>query len=358
MNTRRRLDIASVSGDAEEVGFRLGRKYKKLGGSMLSYCKARYRSRGISWQSVLKSAGQFLPYAEDYSPSYVEMMRGYARGSGLAFNELFVNMCGDEKGMCTDIALSNDATADGSVLSAHTEDWREEDQDHLAMVRLKRKGAPAYLAITFGGLEVIGGVNEAGISVTVNSLAPNDIRVGVPKTLVAHEVLSCNRLDRALRACVPAHRGSGYNYNICHRSGEIVSVETSATDFSALPPRQGCLVHTNHYLDPRMHRYETLFSQPEKEMMGYAVSTVVRFNRARRLVRKMLGSADINGLVEVLKDHVNYPDSICGHIDRSLPQHARTKTIYSEVIDVSDRSIWLGLGNPCKSKFHRYDLDA
>ena len=351
-----RLDFINVSGTSHQIGFQLGKRLRSMGKSIVTSCKARYESRDVPWHTVLKNARQFLPYAEEYAPSYLEMIRGYACGSGLRFEDLFVTMCGDEKGMCTDIALSDSSTADGSVLSAHTEDWCEEDKGHLALVKVKRKGSPEYLAMTFGGLEVIGGVNDAGISVTVNSLAPNDVRTGIPKSFVAHQILSCSRLDLAMKACIPETRGSAYNYNICHESGTIACVECSATDFSVLSPAHGLLVHTNHYLDPRMLRYETTFSRAHGSMAGYEASTIVRLNRARRLAKEILGSASVDGLMEILKDHANFPASICAHPDTSVPEQGRTRTIYSEVIDVTHRSMWIGLGNPCKAGFRCYKL--
>jgi len=313
-------------------------------------------SRGISWKAAVARSREYLPYAEEFDPKYIELINGYSKGSGLRFEDLFALLCQDEKGLCTDVAVNEQATCDGSVLSAHTEDWRPADQKHLVLLRCEPRGEPSFLIMTLGGLELVTGLNSAGISCSGNSLEQNDTRVGIPKMFVAHKIMASKRIGEAISASTPPERGSSYNNNICHASGEMFSIEASATDFSVLYPEDGYLVHTNHYLNPRMTTYEGLFSGSERWSLETGSSSVVRYHRALRLVRKEIGNITFQYLAGIMSDHVNHPASICQHAQTRLSPHEQVKTIYATIADLKLLEMNICIGNPCTGKFLRYSL--
>ena len=87
------------------------------------------------------------------------------------------------------------------------------------------------------------------------------------------------------------------------------------------------------------------------------ISSRVRYFRALRMV-KYEESHTIKTLQSVLRDHVNFSNSICNHaIDIKDPLD-REKTINSLVIDLTAREMHLAWGNPCKNPYHTYHLDA
>lgn len=324
---------------------------------MIGNARSNQLSKGISWKAAVARSREYLPYAEEFDPKYTEFISGYSKGSRLRFEDLFALLCQDENGLCTDMAVNQQATCDGSVLSAHTEDWRPANQKHLVLLRCEPGREPAYMIMTLGGLEFVTGLNSAGICCSGNSLEQNDTRVGIPKTFVARRIMASRRIGEAMSVSTPPERGSSYNNNICHASGEMYSIEASATDFSVLYAEDGHLVHTNHYLDPRMARYEKLFSGPGGWSLEIGSSSVVRYHRALRLVRKAIGDITLQHLAGITSDHVNKPASICRHAEAGPPPHQQFKTIYATIADLKLLEMNICIGNPCTGRFLKYSLE-
>jgi len=349
--------IVEALGSHYEIGFKLGERCKDLAESMIEDLRLRVKAAGLDWDKAVSTARKHLPFAEEFDPAYVKWVRGYAEGSGFKFEDLFAYFCQEAGGsLCTDIAVANEVASDGSVLSAHTEDWYPIDEKHLVLVRGKPEGEPAFLAATLGGLQIDCGLNSVGISVTQNSLVQSDVRIGVPQEFVAHKILASKTIGDAMRAALPEKRGSSYNHNLCHSSGELYSLEGSATDFCALYAQEGYLVHTNHYLSQRMAKYEAAFQKANEKAPGAGADTIIRYNRALRLLKRERGKVTVASLKNILSDHVNYPNSICRHIEQSVPPLERYKTIFSIIIDVTHLKVLICHGNPCVGKYREFKL--
>jgi len=344
------LKVVDASGTSGQIGRKLGRACKPEARSMLEDSKTRMRAKGKSWESALALTSLFMPYAEEHDPEYLEWVEGYAEGSGLASEDLMVLLCEGEKGYCTDVAASGEQTRDGTVLLAHNEDWRETDLEHVVLIRIKPKKGPRFFAVTNGGLELILGMNSEGICFTGNSVYPTDERVGIPKLFLSRQQLLARSIDESMAAALPAGRASSYNTNLVHRSGEMYCIEGSATAHAAMYAADGYLVHTNHYLDPRMQKFEAVYGTDDKSLKD-CTGTFVRYNRARRLLRKSLGDVTADTLKAILKDHVNYPNSICNHPMQGYPPHERYGTNFSVIFDLNESKMSVCKGNPCKGKY-------
>jgi len=80
-------------------------------------------------------------------------------------------------------------------------------------------------------------------------------------------------------------------------------------------------------------------------------SSIVRYNRGNRLLKKNLGGITVDKLKEFLSDHVNYPGSICRHI-------THLKTTFSVIINLTTQTMHLARGNPCEVKYREYNFFA
>lgn len=352
----RRLKAVEASGSYQNMGSKVGSACKREIRDMLAEARETIKRNSLEWEKARSNAGKHLPFVEEYDPTQLEYVRGFSKGSGIPFEDLFLLYCLDEKGLCTDIMVNGDATADGGVYSAHSEDWTPSSEKHLVMVKAKPKGRPSHLAMTLGGLQWICGVNSAGLTITGNSLYQNDTRVGVPKLMIAPKVLASETPGDALSAATPQHRASSYNNNISHSSGEMYNVEGTATDFAVLYPDDGYLVHANHYLHPRLAGYEIAFGDEGARTVTGASSTVVRYHRALRLIRSQVGEVTKESLMDIMRDHVNRPGSICRHAQNELPEHERTKTTFAVILDPVKQRMHLCVGNPCEGEFKEYSL--
>src|SRR5690606_29801971 len=98
---------------------------------------------------------------------------------------------------------------------------------------------PPFLSVSYGPMLCNLGLNAMGIAVGINSVYPTDVRVGVPQVVLSRAVLATERLSDALRACLIGRRASGYNHLLIDRSGEMFSVESSATRHELLYAHEG-----------------------------------------------------------------------------------------------------------------------
>lgn len=352
--------IVEAEGSHYDIGFQLGTKCKDLAKSMMNRVREDIKASKTNLEKSILEAKKHLPYVIEFCPECVEEIRGYTDGAELKFDEVFSWFCSEapadsEKG-CTDIAASGDVTADGSVFAVHNEDWYVQDAKHLTLVRVKPRGEPSFLAMSYGGIWINSGVNSAGISLTGNALTHKDTRIGIPEDFAVRKVLASKTIGDALKAAVPEKRGSSYNNIVCDSNGEIYSMEGSATDFDALYACEGYLVHTNHYLSQRMAKYEGAF-ETKHDKSPFKPDSIIRYNRALRLFKKELGKVTVDTFKKIMSDHVNFPWSICRHLDETLPPRERSKTIFSEIIDLTHLTMWVCRGNPCVGEYKKYGLE-
>ena len=204
------------------------------------------------------------------------------------------------------------------------------------------------MAMNYGGLLPNVGFNAYGIAQLIDSVYPNDSRIGIPRLVAARAVLSAKTPAEAIRKMLVPHRAAGYNHLLVHESGEIYSVEASARRFDILYALDGYMAHTNHYLTRPMQEIE---KDPEE-----LISSRVRYYRANRLLRQN-ESHTIKTLQAIQKDHTNFSNSICNHaVDVNDPLD-REKTINAMVIDLTAREMHIAWGNPCQNSYHTFHLE-
>lgn len=315
-----------------------------------------YDTLELTWEGAKIQGRKYLPFAEERYPQYVEEMRGVAEGANVPFDDLVVLNAMEAVTMdalhltrCTSFAVNEQRTADGHVLVAHNEDWVPEDEKDVYVISARPKDEPPFLAMTYGGLLPNVGFNAYGIAQLIDSVYPNDSRIGIPRLVVARAVLAARRISGAIGRTLIHHRAAGYNHLIAHDSGEMYSVEVSARRFDILHGTDGYMVHTNHYLSRTMKDIE---SDPEE-----LISSRVRYFRANRLLRQV-SMHTIKTLQAIQKDHVNLPNSICNHNIKGIDPLDRESTITAFVIDLTSREMHIAWGNPCQNAYHTYHLNA
>src|SRR5215203_2697152 len=315
-----------------------------------------YNTLELTWAGANIQARKYLPFAEERYSQYVDELRGIAEGANVSFDDLMVVNAMEAVTMdalhltrCTSFAVNEQRTADGHILLAHNEDWVPEDENDVYVISAKPNDEPPYLAMTYGGLLPNVGLNAYGIAQAIDTVYPNDSRIGIPRLVVARAVLASRRLSGALGRTLVSHRAAGYNHLIVHESGEMYSVEVSARRFDIIHGTDGYIVHTNHYLSQPMKEIE---SDPEE-----LISSRVRYFRANRLLREN-STHTIKTLQSIQKDHVNLPNSICNHNIQGIDPLDRESTITAMVIDLTSREMHIAWGNPCQNAYHTYYLSG
>jgi isopenicillin-N N-acyltransferase-like protein len=359
MPNDQQIPIIDVHGDHLQMGQQIGEACRPQISQMLETYRelitTSYDRLKLNWERAILQSRKYQPFVAEFTPQYLRELEGMAQGAKVSLDDLMVlnsmeGIVNDALHLkCTSFAVAGEWTQNGHVLVAHNEDWAPEDEGTVYLVRAKPTDEPAYLALTYGGLLPNIGFNEAGLAQCCDSVYPDDSRLGIPRIFVARAVLACRTLSDALSAAVMDKRAAGYNHLIAHESGEIYSLEASAKQFAVLYSEDGMIAHTNHYLDPRLQAVE---ASP-----GALLRSHVRLNRVNRLQRT-LAPHSTESFVRILTDHVNRPRSICCHDTENPVAIERSKTIASVMIDLTERSMQVAVGNPCESTFYPFELEV
>lgn len=355
--TPKSMPMVRVKGSHRAMGCQIGEAMAPQIHRMLESYRMHFRTAfdelGLTWEDAILQTRKYFPFAQEYTPQYIDELEGMAEGSGTDIDDLMVVNCAEailEDRLvlgCTSLALSAERTADGHVLVGHNEDWLPEDEENSYLIHATPDDEPSFLAITYGGMLPNIGFNAAGIAQCCDSVYPTDVRVGVPRLFVSRAVLAQTHLSEAIRTTLMRGRAAGYNHLIAHSSGEMYNVEVSARHFATIYGMKGYLAHTNNYLTARMKAYE----HKTEDLIG----SRVRINRATRLIRKT-HQHSVGTVKEILSDHVNYPNSICSHSDPDDRPLDRQKTIATLIMDLTALEMHVCWGNPCESKFEVFRL--
>jgi isopenicillin-N N-acyltransferase-like protein len=344
------LPLLEVRGTHRQVGHQIGEHLR----SCIQRETAQLHEHlppGVSWDEMLAKSQHFLSPSREIYPQFIDEMEGIAEAAGVPFEAIFVSHCeelwdnsmwrGGARG-CTDFAARGKATVGGATLVAHTNDLGPEAEDDLVILKVQAGDEPQFLGVSVGGLGYSAGFNAVGISLTGNEVSSNDVRPGVPRLLVVRAILAARRLGEAMGACLLPQRASSYNNVIADAHGEIYSMEGSATDCEPIYIDGDVLAHANHYASPAMRRFEA-----DRNAVG---GSVIRHNRALRLLRDNFGRLSPELFQVLLADHADYPASICKHGLESV-------TVFSLIVDLGELRAWIGRGRPCQTTYHEYTLE-
>jgi len=311
-----------------------------------------YEQLQLTWDGAKIQSRKYIPFAQERYPQYVDELSGIAEGAGVSFDDVAVVNAMEavttdalHLTKCTSFAVNQDHTANGHVLVAHNEDWLPEDESDVYVLHAKPDDEPEFLAMSYGALLPNIGFNSLGIAQCCDSVYPTDCRIGIPRIIASRAVLGARTIDAAIRAMVVPLRAAGYNHLLAHESGELYNIEVSARQFAVLYAEDGTIVHTNHYLDSNMQQVE---DEPDE-----LISTRVRYFRANRLLHQTQKHTLLT-LQAVMRDHVNYPDSICNHAIHDSNPLDREKTVTSLVMDLTAGQLHIAWGNPCKNIYHTF----
>jgi isopenicillin-N N-acyltransferase like protein len=348
-----------LKGSHREMGRQLGEACREQVIHSLENARALikngYDELQLTWDGAKIQASKYVPFTQERYPQYMQEIIGIAEGADIPFDDLSVLIGMEAVTMdalhltkCTSLAVNGDRTADGHVLVAHNEDWLPEDEQDTLIIHATPDEEPPFLAMSYGGLLPNIGFNAAGISQCCDSVYPSDSRIGIPRVVVSRAVLGATSPEKAMRHMLVPHRAAGYNHLLVHESGEMYNVEVSARRFAIQYGENGSLVHTNHYLDRKMQEIE----QDPDEL----IATRVRYFRAQRLL-SCTPSHTVKSLQAIQRDHINYPNSICNHLDMTRDPLNREKTINALVMDLTARAMHIAWGNPCENPYHTFYLE-
>jgi isopenicillin-N N-acyltransferase like protein len=352
------LKVIECSGTAYEIGFQYGEASKdniRRGLDILasSLEKSPLKLR-VDRNMIVESAKKYLPNARAFDPDGIERVRGTADGAGISFDEAFAINCYIElfinypglAGMCTSFAVAGPATRNGITILGQNIDWRPDAT--LDLIHIRHADGLEQLSITFFGSPCYN-LNSAGIGNSTNlTVCPMGPVTGhVPASFYLYAAMRKHTLQEAFDILKRGARGIGY-YHLADADGAMAGLESVYDGYTVLEPDRGILVHANHY---ETRRYAEHDMAP-----GFMPDSFQRAPRLRKLIHEHYGSLTPKIMMTLLADHDGYPNSICRHLDTSMPDEAACISAASVIMVPGDRKMYLSAGQPCTNKYLEFSL--
>jgi isopenicillin-N N-acyltransferase-like protein len=349
-----------LSGTPYAVGEQHGKQGKEqVAQSLETYERLFHDYAQIDWKEAQERALVHLSAIEEYDIDLIEEMEGVAKGAGVDFEDILALNARSE------IALTNN-TFDGCTAIAVTMpissktflgqnwDWKASQSNSLLLLDIKQKSKPDITMVTEGGIIGKIGLNSSGIGVCLNALLTNAKSDKVPIHLGMRGILNSYTLGEAISRVSDFQMASAANFLIASDEGEgkamAVDLEVSPLGIEVMFNVDGAISHTNH-----------LCSKNLKSKMGDLVEVVysdsmIRSNRIEQLLHlARQGQKTINEdtFKSWFSDHFNYPDSICRHENERMPEYRRMKSVFSIIMNLSERTMRVSDGSPCCSSYEK-----
>lgn len=356
------IPLVRLEGPPRAQGAQHGEALREQIGHNLELYFARFeRELKLSRAETLDRAGRYAEAIRAHSPAYYEGMAGIAAGAGRSLGEiaalnvryeLFYDEFA-ERPMpdgCTAFALLPEATAEGHLLLGENWDWIAGVRG--AVLHTHEPDGLSTLAFTEAG--IFGGkigLNSAGLGLMINGLTSQDddwSRLRRPFHVRCYEVLRRRDLDAALGVVAGEERSCSANFLIAQAPDQVVNLETSPDRAGASRCVDGCLVHSNHFVDPAALGVEerNVENNPHSRRRHARLEALLRG-------RGPLGLADVQA---ALRDHQGHPYSICFHIDPNEPPEEYYESVISAVADLHAAVLYVSDGPPCTAEYTRYTL--
>ena len=274
----------------EGTSYQRGRQYGTKAGarvrlSVQAYQQAFAHFAGWDWATA-----RFEAPIGKFGPGYLQEMRGIADGAGLDLTDvLAINvrtevmysakarnapraMLSAEKqapAECSAFAQVPGPGQAGSTIIGQNWDWLLHAARTLVVLEVRQPDSPDFVTVVEAGLLAKTGMNAAGLGLVTNALVTDADtgEPGLPYHVLLRAVLDCGTVTEALQVLQAGLRSSSANYLIAHASGAALDIEATPGDFTRLYPlfpEDGVLLHTNHFLAPRIDPVDlSLWAMPD-----------------------------------------------------------------------------------------------
>jgi isopenicillin-N N-acyltransferase-like protein len=358
--------VIHLKGTTYEQGVVHGRYLQERISHNIALYFDRFRHEAqINRAEVLSRARLYKQAIADTHPAYFEGMRGIAAGSGQDLDEIVainiryeilyyqvsqIAMAAMKDG-CTSFAVSPEDTTTGHLLMGQNWDWipgiqgavlHSTDEDGMESIAFTEAGI-------FGGKI---GLNSTGLGLAVNGITTTEdgwTALQAPYHVRCFDVLRCWDLATAVAAITGTPRACSANYLIAQAPDKAVNIEAAPQTTNQIGWQNGCIVHTNHFVDPEKIGVE----EPPYERRA---SSLYRLARMRELIEQNKPVSTGN-LKQFLQDRSRDPDCICRVVDPALPEYEQYTTITGVVMDLEEKVMHLTDGPPHSNHFQTVRLN-
>jgi len=346
-----------------EIGQQIGVAFDYL---IKKYINIIIGSLSLSLKTTKSRVSLFIPSIKKHCPHLMEEIRGMADGAGISLEEALIpnirsgiNL--DFVGGCSAYVIGKKVTADGKVLIGQNQDLPPQMQELGVVLHLAPEGENQILMWTFAGLLGYHGINDAGLAFFANSLPqppqytpylPEEIQPGY---LTKRLMLENQSIDGVLNLFdkfnpYPSPFGPA-NYVMCDRH-RIVDIELGAGEYALINDQgKGYIAHTNHYISDKL-AYLNRYTLPSLPRTPHEVDSIPRLKRFNKLLEDQTELLNLENLKIILRDHYNYPRSICRHSS----ENGNCVTVVSIIAEPERKRMHLCPGNPCEGTYYTYEM--
>ena len=356
------LPVVEIDGTPFEQGRQHGLALRDQIERNLEVYYDRFLTEGkLDADEVRRRAAAFVPLLQSF-PDYFASIRGIAETSHqdltdlvmlnmryeLLYYQYSVNPVLGPDG-CTSFGLLPEATSNGHVLLGENWDWIPEVAG--AVLHTREDGLET-LSFTEAG--IVGGkigLNSHGVGLAINGLLSTSddwSRQVKPFAVRCYEILRSPHIDTALPIITGVRRACSTNFVVGQPPDRAVDIEAAPDTTCAFYTQRGALAHTNHFVDPTHLGVE----EPISERRPHSYTRLQRMGELLE-VRRPLSVGDVQ---ECLRDHDNYPDSVCRHYNSDDPPEEECVTVVSVVMELNELTLWITDGSPCEHVYEAYRL--
>ena len=351
------------SGNSYEQGLAHGESLKEyIKKNIDVYINQFETETDISKSDLFSNTAIYLDVLRKQSPEYVSGLNGISESSNIELleicmlnlrYELLYHALGkrylqNAVDGCTSFALMPESSENNHLIMGQNWDWIPDiecvlttntDTDGLKRIAFTEAGI-------FGGKP---GMNSEGIGLAVNGMYTTEddfARFEKPFHLRCYDVLRSKNMENALKVLTGTPRSCTANFIVGHGPKRVVNIELAPDDMRLIDANNGIISHANHFINPGIlfiseppnpRRHLSEFRQKQMEVL---------LNKQKPL--------DINGIMNILKNHEHHPQSLCRHRDETLPDSQHTITKTAMIMDLHEKKLWVTNGQPCKSEFEEF----
>lgn len=350
-------EVYIKSADPFERGRQHGSQVKE---EIEKVCKGYLKSferKGYTWEEAGQMAMEYVPYLEEHMPELMAEARGIAQGAEVDLSTVMIlntryellkfkkEINNFEHNECTCFVLQREATEDHSVIGGQNWDNSPFIGENLYVLHIDEENGTKIMGLSEPAQLIRNGMNNYGISLNCSTLlSTKDVRgVSVPTNFMRRRILRAKsaaeieRLMASFKPCV------SLNYVVASTEDQAMVFETTPAENFRIYPARGIVTQGNDLAaDPSMDRFVPADRDHARHFRG---------QRLNSLFQKKQGRITEEYIMECLKDHYGYPESVCNHAgDQSL------QTIASMLYCVDKGYAWIAWGNPCEAPYERYML--
>jgi isopenicillin-N N-acyltransferase-like protein len=354
------LPLLHLDGTPYEQGLQHGRALRDLIAENLAVYFDRFEREGkLQPAEARERANRYVPVLEEHA--YFEAMRGVADGSGVPFQDIVVlNMRYEllyfQYGVnalvdgCTSFAVLPRASLNGHLLLGQNWDWIPEVRGAV----LHTRDADGLETLGFTEAGIVGGkigLNSVGLGLAINGLyttADDWSRLKTPFHVRCYDILRSRTLEQAMAVVSDTPRACSTNFLIAQTPDRALDLEAAPDTITRIEPSDTALVHSNHFIDPAASGVD----EPPVEKRPHSYSRQARMQELLD-ARAPVSIADLE---EALRDHDNFPDSLCRHVNTDDEPEEWVTTVTSAIMDLQERSLRLTAGQPCEHLYETYSI--